>query len=211
MLVARRDSPARGICPEVRLLVRPIFTEAGAELTPADVLAEAIVDCINAGARLINISAAFTGVIPVRQDGLGQALAHAARRGVIVVAAAGNESRVGGSPLLSHPWVIPVTSTDLSGHPLANTNMGQSIGRHGLSAPGTGITSLSAGGGFCPFGGTSAAAPLVTGALALAWSAELATPAGAIRAAVGSTRRRSLVPPSLDARAIYQKVTGRQP
>jgi hypothetical protein len=61
-----------------------------------------------------------------------------------------------------------VTSTDDFGRPLASTNLGGSIGRNGVSAPGAGITSLTPDGGYGPFGGTSAAAVLVCGVIALA-------------------------------------------
>ena len=48
------------------------------------------------------------------------------------------------------------------------SNFGNSIGRRGLSAPGDGITSLRDADGNAPtFGGTSAAAPFVTGTIAL--------------------------------------------
>lgn len=209
VLVAGRETPVRGICPGVRLLVRPIFTEQSPCWAEPAVVARAMVDCVEAGARIVNVSAAFTGVIPTRDHTLGRAVDYAAGHGVIVVAAAGNDARVGGSPLVSHPWVIPVTSTDDQGRPLASTNLGASIGRHGVSAPGVGITSLTPDGGYGPFGGTSAAAALVCGAIALAWSAAVATPAEQVRAAITSNpNRRAVIPPLLDAPRIYQSVTG---
>lgn len=211
VLVAGRDTPARGICPGVRLLVRPIFTEHSPAWVEPVVVARAIVDCVEAGARIVNVSAAFIGVIPTRDQMLGQALDHAAGHGVIVVAAAGNNGRVGGSPLLSHRWVIPVSSTDEGGYPSASTNLGGSIGRNGVSAPGVGITSLTPDGGYGPFGGTSAAAALVCGAIALAWSAAPATPAQQVRAAITSgPGRRGVIPPLLDALRLYQYVIGQQ-
>ena len=211
VLVAGRDTPARGICPGVRLLVRPIFTEHSPAWVEPAVVARAMVDCVEAGARIVNVSAAFIGVIPARDQMLGQALDHAASHGVIVVAAAGNDGRVGGSPLLSHRWVIPVSSTDEGGYPSASTNLGGSIGRNGVSAPGVGITSLTPDGGYGPFGGTSAAAALVSGAIALAWSAAPTTPAEQLRAAITSSPgRRGVIPPLLDALRLYQYVTGQR-
>lgn len=209
MLVAGRDTPARGVCPGVPVVVRPIFGDRGSAVAKAQVLADAVVECVDAGARILNVSAAFTGVVPAREDALGQALGYAARHGVVVVAAAGNDGRVGGSPLLSHPWVIPVTATDRHGNPLTTTNLGGSIGRNGLAAPGSGITALRAAGGYGRFGGTSAAAPLVTGALALAWSAAPTASAEQVRAAaIGTGRRRGVLPPLLDAMRISQILTG---
>lgn len=64
ILSAKRGSPAPAICPGCSLLVRPIFKEVAAEngalpsATPAE-LAKAIVESIEAGARVLNLSAAF--------------------------------------------------------------------------------------------------------------------------------------------------------
>ena len=64
ILSAKRTSLAPSICPDCTLFIRPIFSEtsAGREempaATPAE-LATAILDCIHAGARVINLSAAL--------------------------------------------------------------------------------------------------------------------------------------------------------
>lgn len=205
VLGARRGTEAPGLVPRCPLLLRPIFTEDGAPTEPA-VLADGIVECVTAGARIINISAAFTGAAPSGAHLLTEALDHAACGGVLVVAATGNEARLGGSPLTTHPWVIPVTACDDSGAPLATSNLGGSIARTGVRAPGVRVVSLSATGGFAAFGGTSAAAPLVTGAIALAWSAAPHVDAATVRAAVRARSGRGLVPPLLDAVSLYEAV-----
>jgi len=195
MLVAGRDTPARGICPGVRLLVRPIFGDDAPAHAEPSVLAQAIFEAIDAGAWVVNVSAAFSGAVPIGDRGLRAALDFAARRGVIVVAAAGNEGRVGGSPLVSHPWVVAVAASDAAGSPLEGANLGGSIARNGLCAPAVGVVSLDPRGGYAPFGGSSAAAPQVSGAIALAWSASPAATGAQVRAAVSrsaSGRRRGL-------------------
>jgi subtilisin family serine protease len=211
ILAADRRGRGIGVCPGCALIVRPVFDPGSGENATASSLASGIVDCVRAGARLLNISAAYTGRVPLAEHELRQALDHAAARGVVVVVAAGNDGRVGGSPLTSHPWVIPVTSTDRTGAQLPAANIGGSIGRNGLRAPGQGIRSLTPGGGYDLFGGTSASAPLVTGALALAWSAALSVDATTVRGAVAGHvgRRRSVVPPLLDARVLYRAVADR--
>lgn len=209
MLVAGRDTPARGICPGIRLLVRPIFGDDAPPRTEPAVLAQAISEAIDAGAWIVNVSAAFAGAVPIGDQGLRAALDFAARRGAIVVAATGNEGRVGGSPLVSHPWVVAVAASDATGSPLAGANLGGSIARNGLCAPAVGIVSLDPRGGYGPFGGSSAAAPQVSGAIAIAWSANPAATGAQVRAAVSRSalgRRRGLAPALLDARAIFDAV-----
>ena len=58
-------------------------------------LAAAIIDCIEAGARLINSSLGLTRFFTQSEQALEEALNRAAKRTVIVVAAAGNQGTVG--------------------------------------------------------------------------------------------------------------------
>jgi subtilisin family serine protease len=217
ILSARRGSAAPAICPDCTLVLRPIFPEAGhandamPSATPEE-LAQAIVDCVEAGARVLNVSAELIQPSTRRGRKLGEALDHASSRGVIVVAAAGNQGTIGGSMILRHPSVIPVAGCDVWGRPLPESNLGSSIGRRGLMAPGAGITSLGTNGKPGTFGGTSAAAPFVTGAIALLWSEFPHTQASRLRYAVtrGASRRRTIAPPVLDVWAVYQAMKSTQ-
>ena len=86
------------------------------------------------------------------------------------------------------------------------SNLGSSISRRGLRAPGDAITSLSPGGQSITVGGTSVAVPFVTGAIALLWSEFPAATAAQIKLAIAQAstlRRASVVPPLLDAAAAY--------
>jgi subtilisin family serine protease len=90
---------------------------------------------------------------------------------------------------------------------MRESNLGSSIGRRGLTAPGDGITSLSAEGQPFTLGGTSVAVPFVTGAIALLWSEFPEATAAQIKLAISQAyaqRRASVVPPLLDAAAAYQ-------
>jgi subtilisin family serine protease len=99
ILCARRGSAAPAICPDCTLLVNPVFAESAAGnaqqpcATPAE-LASAILECIEAGARVLNLSLAVTRSSLRGEGDLELALDHAARRGVVVVAAAGNPADV---------------------------------------------------------------------------------------------------------------------
>jgi subtilisin family serine protease len=215
ILSARRDSAAPAICPGCTLLVRPIFVESAAQhgqmisATPEE-LATAIIESVAAGARVLNLSVALAQPSSRGERQLEEALHYAARRAVIVVAAAGNQGLVGSSAITRHPWVIPVVACDLRGRPISYSNLGSSAGRRGLCAPGEEIVSLGSDGKLLTSGGTSAAAPFVTGAIALLWSLFPAAPAAEVRSAVLQNRaapRNTIVPPVLDAWAAYQVLT----
>jgi subtilisin family serine protease len=103
--------------------------------------------------------------------------------------------------------VIPVAACDLRGRPLDQSNLGRSIGRHGLRAPGEQITSLGSEGEPVTLGGTSAAAPFVTGAIALVWSLFPAASGAQLRLAsthAHARERTTVTPPLLNAWATYQ-------
>jgi len=212
ILSARRNSSAPAICPNCTLLIRPIFAEStvGREHMPSATpkeLAGAIMECIDTGARVINLSLALAQPSTKGEEALEEVLNEAVRRGVIVVAAAGNQGTLGSSGITRHPWVIPVVACDLRGRPMNESNLGRSIGSRGLSAPGDAITSLSAEGQPITLGGTSVAVPFVSGAIALLWSEFPAATAAQIKLAVSQAfvpRRVSVVPPLLDAAAAYQ-------
>ncbi|WP_207231776.1 S8 family peptidase [Edaphobacter modestus] len=212
ILSAKRSSPAPSICPACTLLIRPIFAEAtsGREQMPSATpqeLAAAIIECVDAGARVINLSLALAKPSVKGDQALQEALNHALKRGAIVVAAAGNQGTLGSSAITRHQWVISVMACNLAGRPMNESNLGSSIGRWGLSAPGDGITSLGAEGQTLTLGGTSVSVPFVTGTVALLWSEFPSATAAQIKLAItqGSTRRRaSVVPPLLNAEAAYQ-------
>lgn len=208
ILLGKRNSQAPSICPDCTLLTCPIFTEVSElempSTTPKE-LAGAIIKCIDAEAQVLNLSVAVTHASKGQRE-LEEVLDYAARRNVIITAAAGNHGTIGSSILTRHPWVIPVAACDAIGRPLNQSNLGISIGRQGLMAPGENVTSLAAEGGFMTLGGTSIAAPFVTGTAALLWSQFPDATAAEIKLALiqGWESRRAIVPPLLDAWAAYQ-------
>jgi subtilisin family serine protease len=212
MLAAKRDSIAPSICPDCTFLIRPIFSEvvsgAGPSSTP-DELAAAILETVDGGAGILNLSVDLVETSSSAYSQLDDALSYAAKRGVLVVAAAGNRGMVGGSALTQHPWVLPVVASDNTGQPAARSDLGGSIGKRGLMAPGESITSLGADGRPLSLSGTSGATPFVTGALALLFSEFPRSSASQVKYAVmrsAGPRRGSIVPPMLNAWAAYQRL-----
>jgi len=214
ILSANRTSDAPSIAPGCTLLVRPIFAESVSgnrhmpSATPEE-LATAIIDCVAAGANVINLSAALVQRSAKSQGRLDDALDYSAKHGVVIVAAAGNQGSVGSSAITGHPWVIPVVACDLRARPIGYSNFGNAIGRRGLSAPGDGITSLGATGESPTLGGTSAAAPFVTGTIALLMSIFPDATAGEFKIAVTRERvphRSTVVPPLLNAYGAYESM-----
>jgi subtilisin family serine protease len=107
ILSAKRGSVAPAICPDCALIIRPIFAQAAVgeslpSATPEE-LATAILDCMNAGARVINLSLALAQPSINGIRALEEAFEGAVRSGVIVVAAAGNQGAVGSSAITRHP------------------------------------------------------------------------------------------------------------
>jgi subtilisin family serine protease len=229
ILSARRGSAAPAICPKCTLLLRPVLTETAdarrplPAATPGE-LARAIVDCVDAGAHILNLSLDITHSSSTTANQLEQALNYSARKRVLVVAAAGNRGTVGGSCITNHHWVIPVGSCDTTGMPREDSNLGRSIGRNGFRAPGQNITSLGIDGKLLSLSGTSAACPFVTGTLALLWSEFPAATAAELRMAVALAarahnghdgvrgemtvwRRSTLVPPLLNAAKAWKYIS----
>lgn len=218
LLSASRSSAVPGICPGCTLLAHPVFAagRSGGDARPvADAgpaarvgeLAAAVVRCVDAGARVLNLSVALArpaATLPDHRE-LTEALDHAAARGTLVVVAAGNQSALRTSALTCHPWTIPVIAYDRTGRPMGLSNLGGSIGTRGIGAPGDRVAGRVDGRPFTVTG-TSAAAPFVTGAAALLISLFPAAPPAAVRAALLHGRpaaRRTVVPPLLDAWSAY--------
>ena len=205
ILAGNRNSPAPAICPGCSFVVRPIFTE-GQEMPSAssEELAKAIVECVDAGVQVINLSIGLTKQSKGNNE-LQASLDYSAKKGVILVAATGNQGSIGSSVVTSHPWIVSVAACDLNGKPIDQSNLGCSISKWGLMAPGNNIQSLKSDGGYTIMSGTSVAAPFVTGSIGLLWSLFPEASPNMIRFAhlQGGRQRRSLIPPRLDAWYAY--------
>ena len=91
------------VCPLPNICRTPQSGSWVASPTPAE-LARAIVETVDAGANVINLSLGIISADTASFRELDEACDYAARRGVILVAASGNQNRIGFLPHLSHPW-----------------------------------------------------------------------------------------------------------
>jgi subtilisin family serine protease len=171
----------------------------------AEELSNAIMETIDAGARIINLSLGLSSSSLAIYDKIQQAYEYALHKGVIIVVAAGNQGYIGNISLINHPWLIPVASCNEDGGLDPSSNFGSSIGNRGVMAPGMNIRSTYPKGQFTIMSGTSFATPFVTGTIALLWSifhnASAAAIINSITRRTSINRRRSIIPPLLNAEA----------
>lgn len=112
------------------------------------------------GADVINLSLGG----PTTDDVEGAAVAYARSKGVVVVAAAGNENTTAKSYPAATTGVIGVGATDAAGHRADFSNYGSWVK---VAAPGVGITGTAPGGSYEQGDGTSFSSPIVAGEAAL--------------------------------------------
>jgi len=217
ILGAKRGVSAPSICPACEIVLRPIFIEESSDnktnnimlpqSTPEE-LSNAIVETIDAGAKIINLSLGLSMSSLVIYDKLQEAYDYALQRGVVIVVAAGNQGNIGSISLLRHAWPIPVAACNENGIFDATSNFGASIGNRGLMAPGINISSTTPGGQYNQMSGTSVSAPFVTGTIALLWSifpkATAAEIKHSIKAGATYYHHRSIIPPLLNAQQSFK-------
>lgn len=173
IIFGQPGSPVEGVAPGCTGLVVPVFRESAAGLACSQLdLARAILLAVEHGAHIINVSGGQLSRSGEPEPILASAIETCARRGVLVVAAAGND----GCDCLHVPaaidGVLAVGALDAAGQPLAASNWGARYRDAGLLAPGQDIPGALAGGGVISRTGTSFAAPFVSGVAALLASAE---------------------------------------
>jgi len=150
-----------GAAPGARILAIRAFTTAGADAEATTMtVVRSIEYAMAQGARVINMS--FAGA---RDPVIGRSLAQARRKGIVLVAAAGNAGAE--SPPLypaADPNVIAVSATDVDDHLLDVANRGRQIA---LAAPGVDVLLPAPGARYQIATGTSFAAAHVAGITAL--------------------------------------------
>jgi thermitase len=163
------------IAPESRILPVRVLDPNGRGNT--FLLAYAIEWAVEQGADVINLSLGT----PFDSAVLRSAVADAVARGVVIVAAAGNDNLDTPQYPAAYPGVITVTAVDASGVKADFANYGREW--VDLAAPGVGIVSTIVGpegSGYATWSGTSMAAPFVAGAAALVADRQPAADVGRI-------------------------------
>jgi subtilisin family serine protease len=169
-----------GVCWTCTVLPEKVLGASGVGDTVK--IALALVRAADAGAQVINMSLGGTGP----SQALADAVAYAAGKGAILVAAAGNSGTTEPFFPAAYPEVIAVAATDQNDHLYDWSNYGSWVT---VAAPGCDVATTR-GGGYGSFCGTSAAAPVVSGLAALA----LAAAPGATRNDVVQAIERGVVP-----------------
>ena len=179
-----------GLCAECTLVPIRLITEGETPLS-ADV--RDFEHAIEQDAAVINNSWGFTDSTPVPRS-LAAVIHRAAREtrgglGAVVVFAAGNDDRVlEDDELTGLDDILCVSAADSYGRPTAYTNRGASVD---VCAPSATVTLAPGGGTLTTFGGTSAAAPVVSGIAAWALSVAPELSATELRALIIETAVQS--------------------
>ncbi len=168
-------APRAGILP---LKINP----GGSSTFHSDRLARAVRYAADHGARVINLSVYVTQETELVRE----AIRYALDRGVIVVAAAGNDH---GGPVAfpaNMSGVIAVAASSRDGGLLASSNDGPEIA---VAAPGDEIYSTAPNGAYGVFTGTSMATPMVSATLAAMTSASPFLPTRTLTALLAQSAR----------------------
>ncbi len=167
VVFGREAGGVAGIAPACRGLVVPIFEERDGQIQAASQLdlARALREAVAAGATVVNVSGGQLTPSGKAESFLADAVAYCAAKGVLIVAAAGNEGCECLHVPAALPSVLAVGAMGDDGAPLDFSNWGYQD--DGLLAPGEGVVGAAVGGGTAVKSGTSFATPVVTGVVAL--------------------------------------------
>jgi cyanobactin maturation PatA/PatG family protease len=176
VIFGQHDSPVRGIAPQCRGLIVPVFAEGIKDsLAPCSQLdlARAITQAVEQGANIINISGGQMTQSGQADPLLVRAVQLCAENNVLIVAAAGNDGCQCLHLPAALPTVLAIGAMDAQGLPLDFSNWGDAYQNQGILAPGENILGAVPGGGTALKSGTSFATPIVSGIVALLLSLQL--------------------------------------
>ena len=172
IIFGQPGSPVRGVAPQCRGLIIPVFSDDNRKTSQLD-LARAIEQAVSAGAHVINISGGQLTDFGEAEGWLENAVRLCQESNVLIVAAVGNEGCDCLHVPAALPTVLAVGAMDARGHPLNFSNWGMTYQQQGILAPGEGILGAKPGGGTERFSGTSFSTPIVSGVAALLLSEQI--------------------------------------
>ncbi len=166
--IANPEQGVSGVVQEISIMPIKFYSQSNSGLTNLQNTVRAIHCAVENGARIIN----YSGGGPEYSEEEYRAIKKAEDRGVLIVAAAGNEHRnieVEANKYYpaSYPNVtnvISVTALDIDNHILSSSNFGRNVD---VAAPGEDIYSTLPGNRYGKMTGTSQATAFVTGVAAL--------------------------------------------
>ena len=156
--IANNQVGVAGAAPNAELAVFKVLNAAGVGFY-GDMIAGIRWLYTTGGARIISMS-----IGGPQDDALDAALSDAARAGVLLVAAAGNDGDSTANYPAFHPDVVSVAATDASNKRASFSNCNSDVE---IAAPGVDVWSTAPGNAYAPFSGTSMATPHVSGVAAL--------------------------------------------
>ena len=160
-LIAGTDVTAPGVAPAAELISIRISDDDGKADSFA--MAAGILAAVDEGVDLINISMGT----PVDNPLIAEAVAYANDHDVLIIASSGNSEGADATYPAAYPSVISVGAVDARGEHLEFSNYGKYLS---LTAPGYGVNAAWPGNRHTRLSGTSASAPIVTGAIAATMS-----------------------------------------
>src|SRR5262245_20218075 len=176
VIFGQPGGPVDGLAPRCRGVVIPIFESADdgtfRACSQLD-FARALTEAVRHGAHVINVSGGQFAPSGAAHPLLAGVVRDVVRRGVLVVAAAGNEGCDCPQVPAAQEGVLAVGATDAGGEPLGFSNWGGRYQAQGILAPGEGVPGAGLDGGTAPGTGTSYAAAVVSGVTALLLSLQL--------------------------------------
>ncbi len=176
LVFGQHDGPVKGVAPDCQGLLLPIFA-SGEGNTPVSCtqldLARAISQALAAGAQILNISGGEFTPGGQAHPLLADVVRECERRGCLIVAATGNDGCACAQVPAAVQSVLAVGALDERGEPLPSSNWGGSYQHQGIMAPGQDLLGAQPGGGTTRMTGTSGAAALVSGVVALLLSLQL--------------------------------------
>ena len=166
-------SSVAGVAPGCRGLLAPVFRDQargqgleGQGCSQLD-LARALLQAAEHGADIINVSGGEFAPGGRASAMLTDAVSQCVRRGILIVAAAGNDGCSCLHVPAALPGVLAVGAMTLDGEPLESSNWGETYRSTGLLAPGANLRAAVPGGGVTAVSGTSFAAAVVSGVAGL--------------------------------------------